>query len=83
MTSRTVSQNVFDDVCHRMKWLETHIKRLQNKRTRTIPIWDKAQLPSEIPDGTIFFAQDASQFGFKIDGNIYYADTTATAYSGS
>lgn len=78
--TRTVSRSVIDDICHRLKWLETAVYRLQNKKRHGIPIYDKDHLPAIINDGVIFFTADSHEFGIILGGNIFYAKTKKTAF---
>jgi hypothetical protein len=73
-----VSRTVIDDICHRLKRLEIAIHRQQNRKRKTIPVYDKHRLPYNMPMGTLFFTDDSHEFGFKLEGRIYYAKTKAT-----
>jgi len=75
MPSRAVRTSILDDICHDLKVLERMVFRLQNRRNRTIPIYDKTHLPNEMPNGLIFFALDSKEFGLVIDNSIHYAKT--------
>jgi hypothetical protein len=78
MPSRNVSTSILDDICHDLKILERMVFQLQNRRMRTIPIYDKDHLPNDLPNGLLFFTLDSEQFGMVIDDSLYYADTEET-----
>jgi hypothetical protein len=75
----TVPKTVIDDICHRLKWLEIAVHRQQNRKRKTIPVYDKARLPYSMPVGTLFFTDDSHEFGFKLADGIHYAETTVTS----
>jgi hypothetical protein len=77
--TREVSRSVIDDICHRLKWIEEAIYRLQNKKRRSIPIYEKARLPNNLPNGLLFFTDDTFQFGLVLDDTIYYANVEETS----
>lgn len=75
MPSREVSTSILDNICHDLKVLERLIHKLQNRRSRTIPLYDKDQLPRDMPNGLLFFTVDSEQFGLVIDDAVFYANT--------
>ena len=75
MPSRTISRTVLDDLCHRVKWLEVAIMRLQNKRTVTIGVYASGHVPQDLGDGVLYFTSDTHKFVMRIDGHSYQANT--------
>jgi hypothetical protein len=75
MATKTISRNAFDDLCHRLKHLEVLVRRLQNRRSVVIPVYDSDRLPAHLPTNLLYFTLDNKKFNISVDGLVHQANT--------